>query len=263
MTQQLHEHEAEVLRRIAAAPSLFCFLDYDGTLAPIAPTPDAAVPLPGTEQLLERLAQAPRTAVALVTGRPIAGLRRFVDIAGLYYIGIHGVEVQRPGEPVRELPGATEIRPLIPAMRKEIEKSIGEREGILLEDKGAAIACHYRLASRPDARAAREAVIGVVESYQSRGVPLTFIDGHEVTEIRPAGANKGEAVAALLTAYGPALALYIGDDRTDEEAFQRLPSDAITVRVGETQQETLAQYVVAGPAEVRKFLLGVLAARAT
>lgn len=261
MTQQLHEHLAEVLRRLAAAPAVFCFLDYDGTLAPIAPTPAEAVALPGTTELLLRLTQAPRTSIAVVTGRSIVDVRRFIDIADIHYIGVHGLESQRPGEAVELSPKALDVRALIPEIRRRIEASIGRREGILLEDKNVAIACHYRLASRADAQAARAAVIAVVESYQSRGVPVTFIDGHEVTEVRPAGMDKGEAVAALLASRQPALAVYVGDDRTDEEAFRRLPADAITVRVGDAGQETAARYVVPGPVEVQAFLRDVVAAR--
>ena len=261
MTQQLYEHLAEVLRRLGAAPSVFCFLDYDGTLAPIAPTPAEAVALPGTTDLLQRMTRAPGTSVAVITGRSIADVRRFLDIADISYIGVHGLESQRPGEAVELSPKAVEVRALVPEIRRQIEASVGRRDGILLEDKGVAIACHYRLASRADAQAARDAVIGVVESYRSRGVPITFIDGHEVTEVRPAGMDKGEAVAALLASREPALALYVGDDRTDEEAFRRLPADAITVRVGDAEQETAARYVVAGPVEVQGFLKDVVGVR--
>ena len=261
MTQQLHEHLTEVLRLLKAAPSVFCFLDYDGTLAPIAPTPAEAVPLPGTAELLQRLAQAPGTSIAVVTGRSIADVRRFIDLADIGYIGVHGIESQRPGGGVELSPKAVEVRAWIPEIRRQIEAGVGGRDGILMEDKGVAIACHYRLATRADAQATRAAVIAAVESYQIRGVPVTFIDGHEVTEVRPAGMDKGEAVAALLASREPALAVYVGDDRTDEEAFRRLPPDAITVRVGDAGLETAARYVVPGPVEVQAFLKELVAVR--
>jgi trehalose-phosphatase len=132
----------------------------------------------------------------------------------------------------------------------------------LLEEKGAAIACHYRLASRDDARAARDAAIGVALTYQRRGAALAFIDGHEVTELRPADANKGKAVSALLALRSPRpLAVYIGDDRTDEDAFRQLPPNAITIRVGGPEQETVARYRLADPVEVRDFLTSVVETR--
>lgn len=247
---------------IFAAPDLFCFLDYDGTLAPIAPTPGEAVPLPGTAELLGDLARAPRTEVAIISGRSIDDVRRFIDIAGLYYIGIHGLELRRPGEETQTAPSAAVIRSLMPSIRRQLGESVGGLAGVLLEEKGAAIACHYRLASREDARRVRDTVIDLARSYQRRGVALTFIDGHEVTELRPVDANKGKAVSALLAVRSPQpLALYIGDDRTDEDAFQQLPASAITIRVGGPEQETLARYRLTDPAEVQDFLASVAEAR--
>lgn len=262
MKQHLSQHRSEVLQAIAAAPDLFCFLDYDGTLAPIVRTPSEATPLPGTRELLEDLVHAPRTEVALVSGRAVDDVRGFVDIAGLYYVGIHGLEVRRPGEETQTAPGAAVLRERMPEIRRRLDGRLGNRAGVLLEEKGAAIACHYRLASHADARVARDTVVDLVRSYQDRGIAMTFIDGHEVTEIRPLDADKGRTVCALLAARLPQpLALYIGDDRTDEDAFRQLPPSAITIRVGSPEQETLARYRLADPGEVQEFLFAVLSAR--
>ena len=89
MPRRLLEVEADVVRRIARAGSVFCLIDYDGTLAPLASTPNAAVPPPGTAALLEALATLPATEVALVTGRTVDNVRRFIDVPGIYYVGIH------------------------------------------------------------------------------------------------------------------------------------------------------------------------------
>jgi trehalose-phosphatase len=263
MTVQLREHIADVLERIRLDAGLFCFLDYDGTLAPIAPTPAEARPLPGTAEMLEHLARLPLTQVAVVSGRSIDDVQRFINVGGIYYVGIHGLEVQHPGGRREVSPSAATVIALIPEIRGRLEDAVGGRPGILLEDKGAAIACHYRLASRSDAQAARDATIALADSYRQRGAPLTFIDGHEVTEIRPLDADKGKAVNALLASIWPApLALYAGDDRTDEDAFRRLPPSSITIRVAAVPVETAARYRVADPNEVQAFLAEVVKARA-
>lgn len=262
MALDLRRCRGKVLARLRAAPELFCFLDYDGTLAPIAPSPAEARPLPGTADVLRRLSRAPRTGVAVISGRPIDDLRRQLRVGGIHYIGIHGLERQWPDGRREVVPATAAAR--IPEIHRLLQRKIGGRAGILLEDKGVAIACHYRLASRADARAAREAVVALVESYRQRGMPLTFIDGHQVTEIRPAGTDKGTAVCDLLSSFSPSpLALYIGDDRTDEDAFRRLPPTAITIRVGPAKQKTLARYRLPGPVEVQAFLIALLAARAS
>src|SRR5947207_14224389 len=103
-----------------------------------------------------------------------------------------------------------------------------ERPGSLIEDKGAAVAGHYPRAAAADAAGARAAVSALAEEDRGRGVPITVSQGHAVTEIRPASVDKGTAVYALLAVYAPAaLPVYIGDDRTDEDAFAAVPRDAI------------------------------------
>jgi trehalose 6-phosphate phosphatase len=122
MQKHLSQHRSEILLVISEAPDLFCFLDYDGTLAPIAPTPSEALPLPGTAKLLRDLAHAPRTEVAVITGRAIDDVRRFIDIADLYYIGIHGLEVRRPGGETQTAPSAAAIRSRMPAIHRQLEE---------------------------------------------------------------------------------------------------------------------------------------------
>ncbi len=258
----LCEDDAPVLQRIAAAPSTFCFVDYDGTLAPLARTPDAAKPPPGAAALLHALAVAPRTQVALVSGRTIADLRSLLNVPGIYYIGVHGLEIAAPNGSVHYPESAAVIRAVLPAIKQHIERSLGHRSGILIEDKGLALACHYRLATRADAADVRAVVARVVERAQRDGVAIAVMQGHEVVEIRSAVINKGTTVCKLLAAHAPsALAVYIGDDQTDEDAFRLLPPESITIRVGPATLPTAARYRVVDPGEVLRFLHAILARR--
>jgi trehalose-phosphatase len=252
----------EILERIAAAERLFCFLDYDGTLAPIAATPEAARPLPGMPEVLRALAVAPGTRVALVSGRSIENLSAHLDVAGVWYIGIHGLETRAPDGSYQRTEQAAVIRSLLPAIRRRLEVALSAHPGIALEDKGAALACHFRLASREAAAAARWTVSSVVREYTSRGLAIAAIEGHEVIEIRPAFVSKGKAVRALLNEQGRGvLPLYVGDDRTDEDAFAVLPAPAVTVRVGPPDTVTTARYLLADPVAVAEFLRDVLRVR--
>jgi len=262
MPQWLRDEEPRVFQRIAGASRVFCFLDYDGTLSRLAPTPDDATTMPGTASLLRQLSITPGTQVAVVSGRPIADLRRFIDVPGIFYVGIHGLEMQLPNGEINLAEGTAMLRSLLPGIKRRLQHSVGSRPGILLEDKGAALACHYRLASPTDASAARQAAATLAHTYQRRGVRLTLTYGPEVAEIRPAYANKGKTVCALLAVHAPnALPVYIGDDRTDEDAFNQLPSQAITIRVGSPDQPTLARYRVSDPDDVHRFLRAMLAIR--
>lgn len=247
--------------RLTASPRVFCFLDYDGTLAPIAPTPDEAVPLPGTKELVSALAAAPGTAVAIVTGRTIADVRRFLDVPTAYYVGVHGAENSPPGGTVTIAAETALVRDALVEIRAALRAAFATVPGILIEDKGVALACHYRRAARPDAQRLRTAVAALVDNQRRGGAPIDVIEGHQVVELRTPGINKGIAVCRLLAQTGPALAVYIGDDITDEEAFVRLPADAVTVRVGAPSIRTRGAYRVEDPAAAQRFLHEVLACR--
>ena len=259
---RLGEVEADVVQRIARAPSVFCFLDYDGTLAPVVATPDAASPLSGTAAVLQALAGRPGTQVALVTGRSVADLRRLLDVPGIYYVGIHGLEVCFPNGTVELSESVAAMRSVLPAIKREMEQTLASCPGILIEDKGLALACHYRLTSPGDGASARETVAAIAEIHQRRGAPVMVTHGHEVVEVRSALANKGKTVCQLLAACAPtALAVYIGDDQTDEDAFLSLPPESITIRVGPASVPTAARYRIADPDEVLRFLRLVVAHR--
>lgn len=252
----------QVLDTLADACALFCGLDYDGTLAPIAPTPSSAVPLPGTAELLARLTALPATNVAIVSGRPIDEVRSSLDVPGVYYVGIHGLEMRLPNGEMRAAEGTALVRAVLPAVRRQIEQGFGTRPGILIEDKGAALACHYRLASAADGVAVREMMTSMARTCQQRGVPVALVLGHEVAEIRSSEVNKGKAVCALLETLSPSLLpLYIGDDQTDEDAFKLLPPVAITIRVGAEARSTHARYRLETPTDVHSFLCTLLSRR--
>lgn len=260
--RRLHDAEVTLLQRLAAAERVFCFLDYDGTLSPLAPTPDSAAPLAGTAALLRELAALPGFAVALVTGRMIADLRRLLDVPGIYYVGIHGLEIGLPNGTVELSESVAVMRTVLPAIRRHLEQALANRPGVLIEDKGLALACHYRLASRADGAITRDAVTAIAQEYRRRGARISLMHGHEVIEIRSAFANKGKTVCRLLATYSPsALAVYIGDDRTDEDAFKLLPPESVTIRVGPLLTRTAARYHVEGPDEVLQFLRAIMVCR--
>jgi trehalose 6-phosphate phosphatase len=262
MPEPLAKVEGELLQRIGQASSVFCFLDCDGTLAPLMPTPDEAVPLPGTADLLRDLAALPGVQVAVVSGRPVANVRRFLDVAGLYYVGIHGVEVRFPNGETTLAEGVGLVRTIIPSVKRRLEQGLRTRPGILIEDKGAALTCHYRLASVADGVTACQMLAAVVRSHQRRGVPVRLTFDHEVAVVRPSHVNKGSSAAALLAACAPAaLPIYIGDDLTDEDAFAGLPLHAITIFVGPAAQPTAARYRTETPQDVQRFLRALLERR--
>jgi len=212
---------------------------------------------------VQRLALAPRTRVALVSGRPIGELRRFLDVPGIYYVGVHGAEVRCPTGELRIAHGTDRVRAALPEIRRHLQQTLGARRGIMIEDKGVALACHYRLAAPIDAMTARRVAAALAEEHRRRGIPIALVFGHEVAELRPAHVNKGRTTCALLAAQGAgALPVYIGDDQTDEDAFALLPPGTITIRVAPPNTMTRACYQVREPSDVHRFLRHVLESRA-
>lgn len=201
------------------AKSPFFLLDYDGTLAEIAPRPEEARPYPGVPELLGALAR--RYPVYLVTGRRVWDLERLLPVRGLRAYGVHGLEEGT-------LFGQVRARVPEPALwsLEMVREAIPRLPGLWVEDKELALALHYRGA--PDEAAVAEAL-----RRWAAGLPagLETLWGKKVLEIRPRGYGKGRVARELATRFPDRVPVVLGDDATDEEMFRALP-EAVTVKVG-------------------------------
>jgi trehalose 6-phosphate phosphatase len=202
------------------------FLDFDGTLAEIAPTPDDVKPAPGAVDVLSAL--VPRYAiVAIVTGRPGADIGRFLPVDGLEVFGVYGLEHAREaGSPRAFLPHLTRIAALVP--------------GAWVEDKGVSLTLHYRLTSDPDE--AEEVILPEVQDL-ARREGLSLLEGKRAVEISlEAVPGKGAVISGEVQARGLEVALYAGDDLADLDAFAALEGlrdeGVETVKVGVRSEET-------------------------
>ena len=240
---------------LLAAPRLLAAFDYDGTLVPIAPTPEQAVAGADTRRALEALAGLPGTRLAVVSGRPVARLRELVGEAGAWLVGLHGLEVAGPGEAPRPRLDLEVSAAALGPLRAVAAELAGRYPGVRVEDKGPTLALHTRLAGRADATMAGGAFRDAVSAVPGYEV----MSGKEVLEARPAGVHKGGAVAELLAGWessaGDVAVLYVGDDVTDEDAFRALGGAplAVTVQVG-GNGETAAQYRLEAQSEVAELL---------
>jgi trehalose 6-phosphate phosphatase len=196
-------------------------LDIDGTLSPIAPTPEEARLLPGIEPLLERTADA-FEVVAAISGRAAADARRMVGVDRLLYIGNHGLERWPPGEAAPQV--VAEARAYLPAIAQALdaaERDLAPRlSGLRVERKGASGSIHTR--SCADPQAALATVVQTLRPLIDR-LGLRLTQGKLVAEVRPPLAlDKGTAVESLVQERGLRSALYLGDDTTDIDAFRAL-----------------------------------------
>lgn len=251
--------------RIAAAPQVALFLDYDGTLTPLVKHPSQARLSAGVKRLLRRLAALPGVWVALVSGRALEDLQRMVKLEGLCYVGNHGLELE--GAEMRYVnPAARRCEPILRRIAAALRPRVRRIRGAWLENKKFTLSVHYRRVAPSEKMLVRNEFYGVVRPYQEKGQAWATA-GKEVLEVRPPVRwDKGTMVRWLLARReamtgAEVLPVYVGDDVTDEDAFGALRRRGITVAVGPANHLTEAAYVVKSPSEVKRFLALILKAR--
>jgi trehalose 6-phosphate phosphatase len=233
--------------------------DFDGVMAPLVLDPATSRPLPGTVEDLRRLAAMPGTYAAVVSGRDLATLTDLTGLAGsdVTRIGSHGGESSATDQQAPELTGAQQEH--LTQLRSELEELCASLpEGAYLEPKPAAVVLHTRRMTEDDARAAEEAALQVA----GRHTHLSVLRGKHVVEMSVLEADKGSALQVLRDAVRARHVAYLGDDVTDEHAFECLGADDLTVKVG--PGDTAARFRVDGPqdaAEVLALLADLRASR--
>ncbi len=231
------------------------FLDVDGTLIDIAPTPDAVRVPDGLGGDIMRLVGRLGGALALVTGRSIAFADRLFAPHRFAMAGLHGAELRHPdGRIVATCPDAAFLRAV--AMLRAGARDLRD---VVFEDKGAAVALHFRLAR--EHRAAVEALMR--EAVVLAGPEWVLQRGKMLVELKPAAADKGRAVAAFMreTPFAGRIPIAVGDDLTDEDMFAAaIANGGRAIRIGVDVRPTLASARFETPARLRAALASLAAA---
>ncbi|MFQ5879198.1 MAG: trehalose-phosphatase [Dehalococcoidia bacterium] len=257
-TVDLWAHQDE-LAALARRQPFGLITDFDGVLSEIAPSPAQARISPACHRHLAALAQR-LPLVAVVSGRPVQEVVRLVGLEDVAYYGNHGLERWAHGRAALR-PEATSYREQIIALVRELGPSLPA--GVIIEDKGLAVALHYRQAADPPT--ARQAILSALE-HTDAAHGLQVSEGKMVVEVKaPAAAHKGTALLSLAADYGLRAAVYIGDDLTDLDAFAALRElarrvdfrgIALAVTGPETPISVLeaADFTLEGVADVARFL---------
>ncbi|CAA7611325.1 trehalose-phosphatase [Magnetospirillum sp. UT-4] len=211
-------------------------LDIDGTLIDIAPTPSAIDMPVAVPQLLQALSDCHGGAVALVSGRALENIRALVAPFDPPAAGLHGLER-------RSADGTVTVPPPFPALA-DIRRRLAPAQdwpGVLVEDKGLALAVHYRLAPEREG-ACRLLVEGIVADHPDFAV----LAGKMVLEVKPAGWDKGGAVRAFMAEapFAGRMPVFVGDDVTDEAGFEAANAlGGLSVLVGDWRPTAAGHYL--------------------
>ena len=192
--------------------ALALFLDFDGTLIELAETPDTIRVPPHLSLLLGRLADRLDGRLAIISGRSLVDLERHLPCGGIAVSGSHGLELRLCDG--SRLPLA--VPPGLDHARERSARFAGAIPGLIVEDKPFSIAIHYRKAPQ------RAEEVHAFMARLAAETGLTLQSGKMVEEIRPTGADKGDALRALMREpeFAGARPLFVGDDLTDEHAFR-------------------------------------------
>lgn len=235
---------------------LALFTDYDGTLTPIVQRPEAATLSQEMRSLLLELSD--RVIVAVISGRDLADVQNMVGIEKLYYAGSHGFDVAGGGIQMQQQQAQASL-PELDEAENQLRDKLKPIAGARVERKRFAIALHYREAAESDV----ERIQAIVDQILQNHPQLRQSRGKKIFELQPdVPWDKGRAVCWLLSKLDintpDVLPMYLGDDTTDEDAFQALRDRGIGIRVGIPDEPTHANYYLQNPDEVKQFFQALL-----
>jgi trehalose 6-phosphate phosphatase len=270
-------------RALGSAASVYLFLDYGGTLVPMGSGP-AARPSAEVLRKIEQIADVESFSTYVVSGRTVDELDGLLGIPNVGLVGQRGFEIRRVNEPTLHPVDPGLAGTLIHHLELDAHGCLAAHPGVGLENRGYALSlrlagCHERVA-----REASQCFVKLVRSLDAHG-QLELLWGDEGVEVRVAGWHKGDAVSHILRDADPgdSLAIYIGDDVTDEDAFEAValwssddaqdtpwfmgePDDeddpaptALTILAASVPRPSRATLFVRGPGEVQEFLCSLAA----
>ncbi|CAN1267111.1 Trehalose-phosphate phosphatase A [Linum perenne] len=252
------------IAKIASGKRIALFLDYDGTLSPIVDNPDCAFMSSEMRSAVKNVAECFPTAI--ISGRSRDKVYEFVGLTELYYAGSHGMDIMSP--PVRDsvtadkevnlFQPASEFLPLIDEVFNSLVEITRGIKGAKVENNKFCVSVHYRNVDDKYWDVVAQSVRKVIENNPR----LRLTHGRKVLEVRPViDWDKGKAVTFLLKSLGltncdDVLPIYVGDDRTDEDAFKvlRERNCGYGILVSSVPKESNAYYSLRDPSEVMEFL---------
>ena len=231
------------------------FFDFDGTLSDIVNEPDAARPVAGAAEALQRLAA--RCPVAILSGRDLSDVSQRVGLPGIWYAGSHGFELTAPDGTHHQNEAAAAAIPVLEEAATQLRDRIGAIPGVVVEHKRFGVAVHYRNAARD-----RVGEVAAAVRAAGRRDALRVTTGREVIELRPdLDWDKGKTLHWVIDhlrgeGSAPLVPIYLGDDITDEDAFDAVRDGGVPILVrhnDDGDRATSALFALDSPADAAEF----------
>ncbi|KAG8083847.1 hypothetical protein GUJ93_ZPchr0010g7904 [Zizania palustris] len=266
----------EAITGLAKGKRLVLFFDYDGTLSPIVDNPENAIMSDEMRDAVRYVASLFPTAI--ISGRSRDKVFDFVKLSELYYAGSHGMDIMGPirksefsgqhvkcirstdskGKEVNLFQPASEFLPMISEVFNKLGETVKNIDGAKMEDNKFCVSVHYRNVAPHDYAEVHQRVTAVLRNYPC----LRLTHGRKVLEVRPViDWNKGKAVEFLLESLGlsekeDVVPIYVGDDKTDEDAFKVLKANNLGfgILVSSVPKDTDAFYSLRDSIQVMEFL---------
>ncbi|MDA8090794.1 MAG: trehalose-phosphatase [Nitrospiraceae bacterium] len=223
---------SQVLALSGRKSKIALFLDFDGTLVPIQKDPALCALSAEAKRLLQLLAGSGSHFVAVLSGRELSDIKSRVGLRNICYGGNHGLSIS--GKGMRFVhPDAAKALPIVDKAARRLNKETSCFNGVWIERKKYSVSLHYRLAEKVCIPQIKKIFYRVAEEFSSDGL-LRVMKGKKVLELMPdISWDKGRAALWILNKLqGEYLPVFVGDDATDETAFEALENKGITVRVG-------------------------------
>jgi trehalose-phosphatase len=230
--------------------------DFDGTLSDLVTNPAEARVSPDVAAEVMAVARLPRTTFGVVSGRRVQDVHERVGKAAAYAAGLHGLEIDGTTATYRH-PALDDVQPIVASVLEIARRDLAWCQGVFLEDKTYSLTCHVRGVPPELSQRALDQFVEIAAPHVAART-LKVLPAAEALELLPLTEwNKGRAVEWIrnhMTRIAlPVSIVYLGDDRTDEDAFAALGDDDVAIGVGERPHEGMIDWRLAGPASVGRF----------
>ena len=251
------DHSSQIYNKILKSNSIVLFLDYDGTLVSFKNRPKEVKTPKKIKKIIRQLIKNPKIMVIIVTGRTLYDIKKLLNVNGLSFIALHGLQIETVSRFQYIWKQADQARLLVKSIKERMQTELEKEKGAFIEDKELTVVLHYRLLQtnriQNTLNKFRKAVY-----YNDKKNIFEIINGEKVIEARPKGWNKGKAIEMFLAKHAKKkniLPIYIGDDITDEDAFKFLGKRGVSIYVSnQSKRKTTARYWLKNPDDVYYFL---------